>query len=222
MNRRTFLRRIAAGIVPVVGGAMAAGCGEKGLLRDPPPPVFGSRQAGGQGVLEPRSRTAPASRGAPRRLDTRAWVPPAGERRWRFIVLHHSATSWGSAEEFDRIHRARGWDELGYHFVIGNGSGSADGCVEVGSRWGKQKHGAHCKVASHPEYNDFGIGVCLVGNFDETRPSEAQTASCAALVKFLMVRYRVPASRVYGHEQLKATACPGKHFPYKDLFRRLR
>jgi 5-methylcytosine-specific restriction endonuclease McrA len=36
---------------------------------------------------------------------------------------------------FDRSHRDKGWDELGYHFVIGNGTSSGDGVVEVGTRW---------------------------------------------------------------------------------------
>ena len=66
------------------------------------------------------------------------------------------------------------WDELGYHFVIGNGTHTGDGQVEVGSRWGKQKHGAHCKTPDN-YYNDHGIGICLVGNFENSNPF-----SCAA------------------------------------------
>ena len=33
-----------------------------------------------------------------------------------------------------RMDQAKGWDELGYHFVIGNGTDTRDGQVEVGSR----------------------------------------------------------------------------------------
>lgn len=110
---------------------------------------------------------------------------------------------------------------MGYHFVIGNGSGSGGGRVEVGSRWTKQKHGAHCKIAGHPEYNDFGIGICLVGNFNETRPTEAQVRALANLVRYLSARYRIPRSRIFGHGQLKATDCPGRYFDYSDLWRRL-
>jgi hypothetical protein len=36
-----------------------------------------------------------------------------------------------------------------------------------------------------------------------------------------MDRYDVPRGRIYGHGQLKATDCPGRHFDYADLFRRL-
>ena len=118
--------------------------------------------------------------------------PTAPSASGGIIVIHHSATPTGNADEFDKMHREKGWDELGYHFVIGNGTGSGDGQVEIGPRWVKQKHGAHAKVPGHPEYNDVGIGICLVGNFDVTRPTEAQMASLAQLVRFLMDRYNIP------------------------------
>jgi N-acetyl-anhydromuramyl-L-alanine amidase AmpD len=165
-----------------------------------------------------RAQTRPvASLGVPA-----LWQPSGAERNWQYIVVHHSASDWGSADQFDRIHRAKGWDELGYHFVIGNGTGSGNGEVEVGSRWFKQKHGAHCKVASHPEYNDVGIGICLVGNFNDYRPTEAQMASLAQLIRYLTARYDIPQGRIYGHGQLKPTDCPGRLFDYEDLRRRLQ
>ncbi|MFQ5589758.1 MAG: peptidoglycan-binding protein, partial [Phycisphaerae bacterium] len=52
--------------------------------------------------------------------------------RWTTIVIHHSATETGGASLFDRFHRKRGWDGLGYHFVIGNGTDTPDGLIEVG------------------------------------------------------------------------------------------
>ena len=195
--------------------ATVAGCtgGEGLLVRRPPTPIFGPRAAAAARQQQAPVRQASWTAGG--------WVPQGGERAWRFIVIHHSATTWGSAADFDRIHRARGWDELGYHFVIGNGTSSGDGQVEVGSRWVSQKHGAHCKVAGHPEYNDVGVGICLVGDFSQARPTEAQMRSLAALVRFLMDRYKIPKSRIYGHGQLKATDCPGRYFDYTDLWRRL-
>jgi N-acetyl-anhydromuramyl-L-alanine amidase AmpD len=222
MRRRDFIRKLAEGAA-AASPIIILGCqGGSGLLREPAPPIFEARRSGGLPPLEPPS-APPAAPPAPvRPTGPSDWQPRAGERPWQFIVLHHSATATGSAAEFDRIHRARGWDELGYHFVIGNGRGAPDGLIEIGTRWVKQKHGAHCKVENHPEYNDYGVGVCLVGNFDETRPTEAQVASAARVVRFLMARYRVPAGRIYGHNQLKPTTrCPGRYFPYNDIFRRL-
>ena len=93
------------------------------------------------------------------------YVKPNG-RAWRHVVIHHSASSKGNAATFDTFHRThRGWDELGYHFVIDNGRGGPDGRVEIGPRWTKQKHGAHTGQTPDNEYNEHGIGICLVGDF---------------------------------------------------------
>jgi N-acetyl-anhydromuramyl-L-alanine amidase AmpD len=139
----------------------------------------------------------------------RDWTPTVAPRPWRYIVIHHSATPTGSAAEFDRMHKAKGWDELGYHFVIGNGTGSGNGQVEVGGRWRAQKWGAHAKTADN-RYNDYGIGICLVGNFDVDRPTAAQLASLSKLVAFLEKTYHISETNVIGHGQTKATDCPGK------------
>jgi N-acetylmuramoyl-L-alanine amidase len=139
----------------------------------------------------------------------RDWIPVVAARPWRWIVIHHSATPNGNAAVFDRDHREKGWDELGYHFVIGNGTDSGDGQVEVGPRWPIQKHGAHAKTPSE-EFNNFGIGICLVGNFDEERPTPAQMRSCAKLVAFLMKNYNIHPDHVLGHNNTKPTDCPGR------------
>ena len=144
----------------------------------------------------------------------RSWIPSVPARPWRWIVIHHSATHFGSARVFDRAHRARGWDELGYHFVIDNGHGGRDGRVEVGSRWIKQKWGAHCGGTPNNEYNNYGIGICLVGDFSKTLPSNRQLRSLRKLLIFLMRRYRIPPSNVIGHRDAPgaSTACPGNAF----------
>lgn len=129
-------------------------------------------------------------------------------REWRHIVVHHSASSMGSASIFDREHKERGWDGVGYHFVIGNGSATGDGQVEPTYRWRQQMQGAHAGV---PEYNLHGIGICLVGDFETgPGPSARQMASLRALVRFLQVKTGVPTSEVVGHGDVKATSCPGR------------
>jgi hypothetical protein len=141
-----------------------------------------------------------------------SWIPDADAppRPWKWIVIHHSASPTGSAAMFDKEHREKGWDELGYHFVIGNGSLTGDGQVEVGPRWPIQKHGAHAKTPDN-RYNDFGIGICLVGNFQETRPTPAQMRSLAKLVAYLMQTYHIPPSCVIRHGDTKPTECPGRN-----------
>jgi N-acetylmuramoyl-L-alanine amidase len=142
----------------------------------------------------------------------REWVPQAAANKWNWIVIHHSATSVGGAGRFDKMHRTvQHWDELGYHFVIGNGSDTKDGLIEVGSRWPKQKWGAHAKTPDN-QFNERGIGICLVGNFDEARPTEAQLRSLAKLVAHLQKTYRIPSDKIIGHSDTgKPTECPGRN-----------
>lgn len=152
-----------------------------------------------------------------------AWLPARRRisRRWTTIVIHHSATNRGGAREFDKFHRKKGWDELGYHFVIGNGTDTPDGYVEVGPRWHKQKHGAHCKTPGN-YYNEHGIGVCLVGDFTKTRPTRKQLASLTRLVRFLSDRCRISPGKITTHGIVTGkTKCPGRRFSLARLQRSL-
>jgi hypothetical protein len=140
----------------------------------------------------------------------RNWIPTAQARPWKWIVIHHSATPAGSLAMIDREHKEKGWDGCGYHFVIGNGTNSGNGQVEPSARWPIQKWGAHAKTPNN-EYNEYGIGICLVGNFDVDRPTAAQTQSLNKLVAYLMKTYHIPPNRVLGHRETKPTDCPGRN-----------
>lgn len=137
------------------------------------------------------------------------WAPQARVRPWRYIVIHHSATAAGGATAFDKMHKAKGWDGLGYDFVIGNGTDTRDGQIEVGYRWKRQLVGAHARTANNA-FNEYGIGICLVGNFDLDKPTAAQMASLARLTAHLMKSYNITDANVIGHGDTKATDCPGK------------
>ncbi len=172
---------------------------EKRVIPAPQPPAAPSVGSA------PQHHSDAIARGIPR-----DWVPVAAPNTWRWIVIHHSATSTGGAVAFDKMHRAKGWDELGYHFVIGNGTDTRDGLIEVGSRWPKQKWGADAKTPDN-RFNEYGIGICLVGNFDVTYPTSAQMASLDKLVSYLMKTYHIPSDHVLGHRDTKSTDCPGAH-----------
>lgn len=144
--------------------------------------------------------------------------------RWQYIIIHHSATPSGNAAEFDTYHREqKGWDELAYHFVIGNGNGAPDGMVETGTRWLKSKHGAH---AGNLEMNDIGIGICLVGNFEKEHPTPRQIESLKRLLRKLISEYNIPISHIIGHRQVymgkKRTLCPGKNLDLKTIRNELK
>jgi len=137
--------------------------------------------------------------------------------RWKYIVIHHTATLTGDKQTIEDLHKRRGFGELGYHFVIDNGtSGRPQGLVEVGSRWYKQKHGAHAKANN---MNEKGIGIALIGNFSEEEISREQLMATVQTVDILRRHYGIPTSRILGHRQVKgaATECPGKYFPWDEF-----
>jgi hypothetical protein len=148
------------------------------------------------------------------------WIAHVPETAWQYIVIHHSATESGSVNSIHKEHRLRmdadgnPWLGIGYHFVIGNGDGMKDGSVEPTFRWNEQIHGAH---SGHAVFNARGIGICLVGNFENAQPTKAQLKSVRELVQVLAVRHGIPRKNLVGHASVKATACPGKHFPLKEI-----
>jgi N-acetyl-anhydromuramyl-L-alanine amidase AmpD len=212
---------LLAGVVFV----LLPGCSPKvAVLADLPKPVFGASAA--KQVANSSVQARKASQWLSPALNNRTrldgtvpsnWYPPVPDRQWNAIVVHHSASPTGGAAAFDKQHRqVNGWDELGYHFVIGNGTDTRDGLVEIGPRWLKQKHGAHCKTPGN-FYNEHGIGICLVGDFEQQYPSAEQIEMLKKLITFLMNRYNIPPEHVYGHGELKSTQCPGRHMSTNNL-----
>jgi N-acetyl-anhydromuramyl-L-alanine amidase AmpD len=143
--------------------------------------------------------------------------------KWQYIIIHHSGTDVGSSLAFHHAHLQKGWDKgVGYHFIIDNDSnGKEDGQIEASPRWIKQQDGAHCKAS---DMNIKGIGICLVGNFDQDRVSPEQLDSLAFLVKKLMEFYNIPQNRILGHGLVDgaATDCPGSRFPWDKFWQRLQ
>ena len=150
------------------------------------------------------------------------WSTLEKEHKWVYVVIHHSATESGSVESIHTEHARRKdslgnpWLGIGYHFVIGNGSGMEDGQIEDTFRWKQQLHGAHSGSAIH---NTNGIGICLIGNFENQKPSTKQMKAVTDLVTQLSKRYQIPARLVIGHNTVKPTVCSGKHFPLQDVRR---
>lgn len=139
---------------------------------------------------------------------------PTRTGRWRYIVIHHSASDSGSMKGMDRYHREerKMKNGLAYHFVIGNGKGMKEGEIGIGPRWKKQISGGH--LASE-KLNQVSIGICLVGNFENRTPSSTQLKSLEALLNDLLDRTRLSASAVRTHRAInnRPTRCPGRKFP---------
>jgi hypothetical protein len=153
---------------------------------------------------------------------------PVSRGRWQFIVVHNSGTRQGNAAAFDYYHRRfkRMQNGLAYHFVIGNGTSSGNGQIEVGDRWRRQINGGHV----HSDYlNNIALVICLVGDFNRDQPTRAQLECCEELVRYLRQRCgKIDSSHypiVKPHREVNpprwATDCPGNVFPY-SWFRRFQ
>lgn len=145
---------------------------------------------------------------------------PVRRNRWKFIIVHNSGTRQGNMRAFDYYHRRvrRMQNGMAYHFVVGNGTSSGNGEIEIGDRWRRQINGGHV----HSDYlNNIGLGICLVGDFNRDRPTKAQMEATEELIKYL--RQRCGKAEVRPHREMNpprwATDCPGDAFPY-SWFRR--
>ena len=139
-------------------------------------------------------------------------------KKWQIIVVHHSATSRGNASMFDASHRKRGMQNgLAYHFVIGNGTDTQDGQIEMGSRWLKQIQGGHVK---NHYVNEVGIGICLVGNFEKNKPTARQLKSLTVLIDWLQGSVLKKRMKFAGHKDIEKNLCPGKYFPLSSFHKK--
>lgn len=143
-------------------------------------------------------------------------APKISPGHWKHIILHHSATPYGNASSFDRYHRQERKMEngLAYHFVIGNGTNSRNGEVEVGVRWKGQIAGGHVATES---YNQNSIGICLVGNFEVKKPSTLQVQAARQLITYLRDHLLQQEVKFLVHKEIEKTLCPGRYFPVREF-----
>jgi hypothetical protein len=121
------------------------------------------------------------------------------------IILHHSGT-WDDQKkkDYDAIkagHLGRGYRDIGYHWLIEY----VDGQIQVLKGREEAESAAAC-----PGKNYTAIHVCLVGNFEETIPTDEQYRAVADLCRDIMTRWSI--TEITGHRDHYATACPGKNF----------
>lgn len=124
------------------------------------------------------------------------------------ITVHHEglkAVDFADArttayhlEQIRQIHtRDRHWADIGYHLIVDRGGRIWEGrplCYQ----------GAHVR-----DENEHNLGVMCLGNFDEQAPSSAQLAALQRVLADFRRRYRIPASRVFTHQEIHPTKCPG-------------
>lgn len=124
------------------------------------------------------------------------------------IIVHCSATPEGedyTVEQIRQMHLARGFSDIGYHYVI-----YRDGSIHVGRP--EAISGAHCTG-----HNSISIGICYVGGCPprsvkgwnkqgkDTR-TPAQKLALVKLIKELKKKY--PYAKIYGHRDFANKLCP--------------
>jgi N-acetyl-anhydromuramyl-L-alanine amidase AmpD len=150
---------------------------------------------------------------------------PMADQRWQAIVIHHSGSGFGTAASIEAQHRAMNLEGLGYHFVVGNGSGMGNGEIRAGYRWLDQLPGAHVAGAQGDWYNRNAIGICLVGDGRKRSFNGDQMQRTVQLVSALCDRLGIPPSQVYLHSELAPTDDPGRFFPeaaFREQLARLK
>lgn len=139
--------------------------------------------------------------------------------RWNYIVIHHSAGSYGNIEHLQDIHDQRQSKEpihaISYHYIIGNGNGLEDGKIDSDLRKKYNLWGVHL-TKNNWNLNFRGLGICLIGNLDHKEMTQKQYESLLRLTKQLMKKYDIDLKNVAFHGKLdgEATKCSGKYFPY--------
>lgn len=116
------------------------------------------------------------------------------------IIIHCSATRAGQdlrARDIDRMHKQRGFNQIGYNFVI-----NLDGTVEHGRPLNIA--GAHCntKGFSDSSYNRHSVGVCYIGGLDVNgKPADTRTDAQKDALRDLVVKLckEYPILEILGH-----------------------
>ncbi len=137
------------------------------------------------------------------------------------ITIHHSAIpndSLRSQADVARMlngirtehmnRRGEPFADIGYHYII-----DPAGRVWEGRSLALQ--GAH--VANNNEHN---LGIMLLGNFQNQQPTPAAISSLDGFTAAQMRRYNIAVNRVYTHQEIGKSACPGRNLQrYMDQTR---
>lgn len=123
-------------------------------------------------------------------------------RELKEIILHCTATKEGhdySVEQVRKWHLDRGFNDIGYHFLI-----RLDGTVEAGRPL--ETVGAHCKG-----HNANSIGIAYVGGLDKNgRPKDTRTLPQKEAMRRLVhdLKQCFPRLEVHCHNEYSTKSCP--------------
>lgn len=119
------------------------------------------------------------------------------------IIVHHTAAEEKDTAQIKRYHvQSLGWRDIGYNYII-----ERNGRVVTGRPLNIA--GAHCRDGS---MNTKGIGICMIGNMQNRKPTVEQYSALTDYLATLCKRYSIPVKNILGHKEVpSSTACPGKN-----------
>jgi uncharacterized coiled-coil protein SlyX len=129
------------------------------------------------------------------------------------ILIHHTAGNESSMNVLRNVFKSRfGVNYVGYNRVI-----FPDGSVH--SDIGDNGFGVHNATGKYQNYNS--VGISLVGNFSNRLPGDKQLNALRSEIDRLREKYNLGRERVFGHRDLKSTACPGaKLYAWVEKYKR--
>lgn len=140
----------------------------------------------------------------------------------KYIIIHHSVTPENfSVDDIRRIHEGEGYCDVGYHYLIAKVKGkrmlkAGRPIIYVGA------HALGEKLSPSIIMNRVGIGICIIGSYENAPPDNETINEVSYAIKLLAKRYKIPLDRkhVLGHREVDYTACPGK-FTMKKIYDKL-
>lgn len=222
-------RRLLIGQGLALGALFLAGCNKRTTVARPPlpgssSPVLTTYTPPAPVVAAPPVVQPPDLMVMPRASWTRHGIAKPNEcfgmNGVTRITVHHDGMApvalRGQSDAARRIEsirsshvNARGFADIGYHYVI-------DPTGRVWEGRPSWKQGAHVK-----DQNEHNIGILVLGNFDLQRPTPQALASLDSFLAMQMQKHRVTISRVYTHQEIGASGCPGRNLQqYMEQTRR--
>lgn len=124
------------------------------------------------------------------------------------LVVHHTAGNKSdTVAQIRAQHLAKGWSDIGYHWLIDD-----KGKIHKGRP--EDEQGAHAYGI-----NERSLGVCVIGDYSRSKPSDAALSSLVFVLADLCRRFRLKRENIIGHRDAvrftktaTPTECPGDTF----------
>ncbi|MDD5658212.1 MAG: peptidoglycan recognition family protein, partial [Elusimicrobia bacterium] len=122
---------------------------------------------------------------------------------YRITIHHTEGPAAQSARDIQKFHRSKGWNDIGYHYLIYDGSSILEG-VPPGVR------GTHVRAQ-----NDGNVGIALVGDFNKQVPTGPQVLALIKAAAAVAKRDKMDVDSeafLLGHrDYARYNSCPGKY-----------